>query len=996
MNIKETNLMLRQSLASTRELTTQERERYSRGGEIFMEGNQEETPKPKSVPVSESPPTTVQNVGEHTKNLPSVTEKEQQETVRKFWEKRFEKGKITKEEAEAKIKEGRIPEVSGGAPTIDHLSDIKTTTKGSLEELAAITDLIQGDREHIFSPNTLKAIKDPDLRVRIEARAPEIIKEFVTTIPTGTPMPEHLLEWIAQYPEYADQFITRIIMAPFATPTVEYRLEGLYTGTNLTSIIEMIEDIDRRGKVNDENNRGRHYRILHRAVEYYHHMNRVVNSGQIDQYAQISPSFPTEFFDEIKLIPGVAQAKRLYEVGYRFMVEKDGGVNNTNFPEVEKLVKVWLTEESIGKVVTAPDTSRGAARDARRSLENWEITRASDLARSMLTIEFRTAEKISMGDLELVNKFASSPQESATRLTDWFRRMGFKFGIDEVQGGVNLMTRVKEKFRTLIDRKYPWLNRKDWMRLKKIHNTSVDDLELAGIFGVRGVWDGYRLNAGALDPIVVSIVGFGKNGVEAKDNAVSINKFLSDKTKLLSVVGKDRADLIFKRLLSNEIVMGKRREQFLNSIVIKENKIAGTTGSITRRRGELKGVEDITIADILNAAKKVDSEKGMEQMNEILEKVFRPLIEQTTIGLGAMLSSGAISHSNLYRVREMVWEKVIDYDPLIISSMLSKLEFKDEVSPVAQSLNEILQRHGYKGVHDPDNGEDDPRWAELRSKLIIAHETRMKESVADMSPSMIAEKPEGGIQNKKIALNLGSLSADEQKIVKEIQEQGRLITKDLAFIRFPYAVFLDDLPFEHANYRQMGPEFFRRREGSDLPVFAEFQKAWITLVGKASQLNPEERIKQFEAMIDAAGGVLGVDAVQDNITDSLFEADCEFIQKYPWAEQFLIDGVAQTMNKPTSIAQEYGGIKGPSLNTYAMAEHLNVALNHGILRKAGQGQIKIGDQILLETWEDTYDDFRKRRRATVWNIIIRALIDLGIGALLTGPWKFGKVTAENK
>lgn len=879
----------------------------------------------------------------------------------------------------------------------DHETAIQGTPLGSDNELREIKKLIVGDRDHhektgAFGPG--EADREPvDIRNRVFARAPEIVQEFVNTLAWGSPIDDHILDWMAEYPKYADEFLSKIIMSPYINPTVEYDLRhyGLYIDSNISNLINKMETRYRAQGITDEENQGRHYKILVQAVENYHRMNQIIQLGQIEQYAKIASFFSPDFFEVVKTLPGLAQAKRLYETAYRTILERDGGINNYNFPEVQKMVEDWLQDLNNNGVLETEDPGRvsnivpGAAHPRRR-LEKWELERASNLARTMLSVEFRTAEKISMGDLALVAGVASSPQESATRLTDWFRRMGFKFGVDQAQGGVNLMTRVKEKYRTLVQRKYPWLDQQREMRLKKTNNVSVDDLELAGIFGVRGVWDGYRLDVGVLDQIAAANFNlYDKNGVSLGPKEVSLYDFMKKKT-VIEVIGTNRARAIFGEVLNGGILKRKGLDRFCNSIRLTNNEVDPTTGAILRRQGELKEIKDIKVDDILNAAKQVTTKEGLARMNVLLEKIFRPIVDRTSVGLGAWLTSGVLNHPNLYHVREMIWNKVVDYDPLIIASHLSHLEFKDGMRRTVRSLDEILRAGGFA------NGEKDPAWETLRQKLIIAHEKRMKDSVTSLRDA----RSQGGIRNETRSLNLTLLSPTELAIVNEIRNQGRMISKDLSLIRFPYAVFLDDVPFQTTGYREMGSEFFRRRGGADLPSFAEAQKAWITLVGKCAEMNPmEDGIKQFEAIIDGTGGVLGIDAAQDLVVDSLFEGYCEFIQQYPWAQSFIVEGVMATAGKPTSQAQEYGGTKAPSYNTEAMKDFLNTSLNHGVLRREGQGKIKIGDQVLLENWNDTYNDFKKRRKATLLHAIVALLKDFFLVGIIAFPINFIKETSKS-
>ena len=899
-----------------------------------------------------------------------------------------EKAEILKNEGGFTQEQRRVLVETGiAAATTDHFDNLVVTTSGTPEEEAQIEMLLYGDRQHDpLSPD------DPDLETRpdktdIVNRINNYLPKFVERVSYGDHMSYTTLDWIARNPLAADKLITRIIMTPFVTPTVEYHLEGFYTTTNLQALISLVERVQKDAGVPEDENKGKKYRILTSAVQYYHSMNQIIGSGQIDQYGRISAYFPTEFFDVVKEIPGVADAKRLFEFGYRYVTDLSGGINNSNFLEVEQMARTWIEElNASGALVTRDEPGM-----PERPLQDWEVRKAVDLAKSMFNIEFRTPEKISMGELQLVSGIASSPQESATRITDWFRRMGFKFSIDEVQGGMNVMTRAKERFVTLLERKYSWLNTKNRMRLKQIGNMPIDNLELAGIFGVRGVWDGYRLDVGVLDQILVEIDGFKDDGVTPIDFAkknISIYEYLN-KTKLARIVGRGEAENILKELLSGNIITNsKKREMFRTALIRKENE-TDSTGRIIRPKGMLKDWDEITAADILNAAKRATTERGMENMNKILERVFSPLSENTSIAIGAVLSSGVLRHPSLYKVKEMFWERAIEYNPLIAASTLAKLSYKDEILPAgvipAKPLDEILTAHGL-------TGEADPRWATIQLKLLKAHAKRMRENIEKLPIS----RPQGGIKDKGLDLDLSDLTDEEKAIVADIQNNCRNIKEDLSYIRFPYAVFLDDIPFADVSYKEMGPEMFRRRQGSDLFLGAEAQKAWITLVGKAAQLNPEERLKQMEALVDAVGSVWGPEGAQDYIVDALFEADCDFIRQYLWTEQMFVDAFMDTTQKPTSDAQKYGGKDGPSLNTTAMADHLKHALNHGILRTEGSGEVKIGNYTILETWEDTYNDNRKRLRASLlWIILYYFLQGVTLGPVV-GVWEFGKATTKEK
>lgn len=883
------------------------------------------------------------------------------------------------------VEKGIYP-IAGGAVQAQHETDILATALGSPEELREVEKLIYGDEQHIFRPADLPGIIDAGLRNRIATRLPEVVGRIVEEIPSGEHIPDHLFQWIVDSPgqarpyQYAEQFLTRVLLAPFNSPTTQYQLEGFYVGTNVDTIIRLVEVREEQRlageplEVRRRENKGIKMRILKTAIADYHEMNRVINSGQIDQYAQISPMFSPELFEVVQKIPGVGQTKRLFEQAQSALLARDGAIDNTNFPQMrEQVAKLLVELNNRTNIFT-----EGAGPNGR--LADWELKRAIDLAETMMTIEFRTAEKMSMGKISRVNDTASPPQESARRLLDWFRELGLKFSIDEVQGGVNLMKRTKEKFRTLVERKYPWLNAGTSMRLKTLNKIDVTDFEMAGLFGVHGVWDGYRVNIGSLDRIILDDFNDATTGQHMER---SVWDYL-DKLELVKVVGTDRARDIVRRLAdSNDILTGKRRSQFKDSITAKED-------SSHSHKGQRKGIEEIKVKDILDAAKKVTDGKRLEEMNQILEEVMRPLVDRTTLGLGALLSAGGIYHPNLYHVREMIWKKVVEYDPLVVAMQLSGLKFKGDVDENARSLKNILQGHGLTGINDN-------RWEELRTKLILAHEKRMKASMG-IEINASEERPHRGRINNRVALVLDpqEFTPTELQIIQDIKDKGGEIAKDLALVRFPYTVFLDDLPFEDASYKEMGPEFFRRRTGSDLPAFVQAQKAWVTLIGKAGTLKAEKRLEQFEAIVDGTADVMGADWAQDYITDALFEADCEFISQYPWAQQFIIDGIARWTGKPTSQAQEYGGTSAEALNNYQMAEYLNGALHHGILRKEGQGKIQIGDQIILETWDGNYEDFRKRRGATLLHALIALIRDIFIGSLFTGSLKLGEETIKAK
>jgi hypothetical protein len=105
---------------------------------------------------------------------------------------------------------------------------------------------------------------------------------------------------------------------------------------------------------------------------------------------------------------------------------------------------------------------------------------------------FRGAEYIAQGEIKgnPNDKYASVPQESAVKLLNWIQWVGKRFEVGNARGGPEFLNIVKKRFNEWNREQGKVLGHN---KIISFGGRSVEDMQYAEFFGIRGVISGWRL-----------------------------------------------------------------------------------------------------------------------------------------------------------------------------------------------------------------------------------------------------------------------------------------------------------------------------------------------------------------------------------------------------------------------------------------------------------------------------------------------------------------------
>lgn len=325
----------------------------------------------------------------------------------------------------------------------------------------------------------------------------------------------------------------------------------------------------------------------------------------------------------------------------------------------------------------------------------------------------------------------------------------------------------------------------------------------------------------------------------------------------------------------------------LYEFLIKQEYAAQVAASI---KAEVAGVE------IPEELRYFDS----KEQAKLVEQILMPIMDQVNLSLGVMISFGAASKN----VRGALWTKAADFLPLTVAYKLSE--------------------EGVRGIsgYEHVKGEGGNLFSdEFEGKLIRAQHLRIQE-----------QKRAGNVRvNLNRFFEEAELTPGEINFAKALQQFGRDNAGELAQVSFPHIPFLDDVPFEDANYIALGAEVFPRRIGGDFRAYKEATDAYDAIPNNLT-VPYENFLETLRKVEDSLSGPEGPKTAQE-VGFPILKTYFEFAKQWGWTRLPLVKPVREFMGKPTSWLQNFYGRKSPSWAPSEINTKANDALSHGVLRR---------------------------------------------------------------
>jgi len=175
------------------------------------------------------------------------------------------------------------------------------------------------------------------------------------------------------------------------------------------------------------------------------------------------------------------------------------------------------------------------------------------------------------------------------------------------------------------------------------------------------------------------------------------------------------------------------------------------------------------------------------------------------------------------------------------------------------------------------------------------------------------------------------LSADEISFVRELQKFGRKNAGELAKVSFPHIPFLDDVPFEKADYISLGAEVFPRRVGGDFRAYLRAIEEGNNIFGNL-EIPYENFLEGLKKVEDSLSGPEGGKTAQE-VGFPILKTYFEFAKQWGWTRLPVVKPIREFLGAPTSWLQNFYGRKSPSWDSAEINTKANAALSMGVLRR---------------------------------------------------------------
>jgi hypothetical protein len=598
------------------------------------------------------------------------------------------------------------------------------------------------------------------------------------------------------------------------------------------------------------------YISLRTTAEHFHGMNATMNTGNLENFMRVAENITYHHFEEMKVLTGLPEVQRIYERKYNEYLAKNKRITTEGYAQLKKEVETEFRALNEAGLIRS-DYEEGRYGDNKGKLQDWEVERALNVGRVFYNISFRAAERIATGQVPRAG------DQGEKRYASFPMEQAVKL-MNWVQwGGWRFDIAAARGGITFLegvkDRNQDFMKQKG----KKIANLNLPEGTLLEVGGMNIE----EMEAGGM---------FGTSGLYSSWRI---------------------ENMIFPKITLGE--HGSLR-QFFDSLINNEN---------------YKKVKKEAKERIAKDGKEVDLN---DLQNKILD-IYKPLIDNIQIGIGAILKHSEMQGALFYKVRKALWEKVADKNLPVMMNYLKRVTYGDEDGNSGQTrdiLGEIINSDSSEW--NKKVGEEPTKWEMLAQKITILQEYEIKKAAAT-DPSRISNP---GIK----------LSADEERLIKAIKDQGVKLAPHLANVVFPYIPFLNDLPFEEIDFSGPGQEFYRRRTGGDLGSYFKAEGAFTRVMNNPGGMSYEDALKGFDEIIKGIESPQGTEDAQQKLFPMVNEW-LRLVITTPGKRQALYKQALQMFRKPTSIAQtkEFAGIKGLSLDEAQAVEVLNQAVKAGII-----------------------------------------------------------------
>ena len=748
-----------------------------------------------------------------------------------------------------------------------------------INEIARIAD----ERQRMRVPE--HRVRAQEIQEMIDAQRPETeiidrLKEMIDSLNPDEPMDVELLRVIARYEEPSAKFLDRIISKPFDAEGSDYRL-SFYAEINLQAFLTQVKQSQ---PLLTEGQRDRYleYVRLHETALRFHQMNKtlIAASGNINAFIEMTRSVnASDHLDTLTKIDGVEIVRQLLEIAYARTYSETDIIDGKNFRP--KIIN-WV-ERKFRKLV-ADNRVKTQAKDARgdpltdaqgnpimRDLEEWEIRRALAFGRYIHSSFYRHSELISWHRVPdpYQGWLQSFPTETAVRAIAGFKWLSQRFKIGEQAGGLELIHLIQKKLEEGLDSRYKTQEERRG-RINKLGKLDIKtEILPVGLFRGGGFDKGWRT--------FWSYLSAGPMTLEITDDI--LQQFPQELRE------RSRAFINQKRQEGEPILLGEflAAQEFVaqalsaQKVMVKGYKLPErySPWDENKQRKLMEGL----LLPLLGLRPKPENLAKIARPNYKFDENdfdYNPNSDQINLNLGVMIEGPVVSEM----IKTRLWEKVADFLPLRIAHFLSE--------------------EGVKGLtnYNQFRGTGTSLFSEyFEDKLIVAQRLRLEQQ---------KQTPQQRISLTDNFLIEAGMTPPERQFVRDLQSFGKSRAAQLAKISFPHIPFLEDVPFQNANYIVLGDEVFPRRMGSDFQGYYEGSNALAAIFDNVGQ--PYQKVfENLHKILTSIASPEGRPAAQ-NVTLPIFESYLQMGEQWGWTKWPFIKSALNFLNMPVSHLQKvFGG-----------------------------------------------------------------------------------------
>lgn len=702
---------------------------------------------------------------------------------------------------------------------------------------------------------------------------------------------------VRYFKELRERFASQIIFRAYEERTEMNQYEiNLYASSNLDILLGFMS--------RDDPEAYKYYFSLKTAAQFFHTMNSSILAGNFESYSRVAENISYQHFANMEGVRGSGLVMRLFEQKYKDYLAKDKRITEEGYDDLKREIESIFREMN-KKGLIRSEYEQYRKGDAENKspwkMDEWEINKALGAGRTFFNITLRGGENIATGqlpDAEDRKRFASFPQEDIVRILNWNEWFLKRFKFGENRKGLEFQKMVLARYQEFLRYKGEKLGVN---AITEFGGVDVGKMENGSQYKTSGVYSGWRLENMAFDKI--------RFKPEGEQKTITVMEFM-DHVKI--------SPEIFKRLENRKIINSDPKKLRIKEIAVGD---------------ALKAIKD-RIKKIQEENPNLEPKDAVEKEDqELYGDILKPLVDNLDIGLSMFIknqNTGGVGKLG-YLFRRKVWEKVAETNTPLMIDYLTRLKAK---GAGIKSLEEIRDEGKLKPKDGSwedriktksSNGEDieRTRWevfiGKFKEKVLLRYERTIREAMGEQIPPLTEEEeysPDG--------------EADEKELVKRIKEEGSKLAIHLADIVFPYTPFMNDMPFESFDYKGPGQTFYKRRTGGDLGGFNKGQQAFMKLMSNPGGLDAKAATEAMGEIVAGIEGPEGSGTAQEaNFAN--FHALLDILITKPGERQAMLKMLLESTRTPTSIAQEWAGIKAESFTEGEASTLLDQSVRQGIV-----------------------------------------------------------------